>query len=75
MSLGSALLKRMLATQLKDVPEPEREKIITVIEKNPQLFQTLAQKVQKKMKAGVEQRTALMEVMREHENELKDLMK
>ena len=74
MSLGSALLKRMLSAQLKDVPKQERDKIVAVVEKNPRLFQSLAQKVQEKTKAGVEQRTAIMEVMREHENELRNLM-
>ena len=53
------------------MPESEQEKIISVIEKNPELFQRIAVEVQEKVKEGKEQQSAVMEVMRSHEEELR----
>ncbi len=68
------LLKKMLKSKLQGVPEAEQEKIFSAIEKNPQLFQSIAVEVKQKMKEGKDQMTAMMEVMQEHQGELKDLL-
>ena len=69
------LMKQMLKRQLKGVPEAEQEKIFTLIQKNPKLFEDIAKKVQERMKQGKDQMAATMEVMREHEGQLRELMK
>ncbi len=67
------LIRKMLKNQLKGVPEAEQEKLIKLITNNPQLFQTIANEVQTKVKSGMDQMHATMEVMKRHEAELKQL--
>lgn len=64
----------MLQSQLKNVPEEHREKIMKVIEENPELFQKIAIEVQAEVKAGKDQTTAMMEVAKRHEEELKKII-
>ena len=45
-----------------------------MIEKNPQLFQTIAKEAQIKIKDGKDQMTAMMEIMQNHKEELKKAM-
>jgi hypothetical protein len=65
------LLKKMLRTQ--GVPEAQIDMVITMMEKNPELFKMIAEEIQKKIKEGMDQNTASMEVMKKYENELKKL--
>ena len=73
--LKNFLLKKMLKSKLKGVPEAEQEKLFSAIEKKPQLFQSIAVEIQQKMKGGKNQMTATMEVMKIHSDELKSLMR
>jgi hypothetical protein len=66
------LLKKMLRTQ--GVPEAQIEMFVTMMEKNPELFKTIASEVQEKVKGGMSQMDAGMEVMKKHEEELKKLV-
>lgn len=72
--LKNFLMKKMLKSQLKGVPEAEQERLISMIEKNPEFFQTIAKEAQAKMKDGKDQMTAMMEVMQNHQEELKKIM-
>jgi len=69
------LLKKMLKSQLKGVPEAQQDMIISAVEKNPKLFQDIALEVQEKMKGGMGEQTATMTVMMAHKDELQQLMK
>lgn len=69
------LLKKMLKNQLKGVPEDQQNKIITAVEKNPKLFSDIAAEVQEKIKGGMDQQKATMEVMMKYRQELQSLMK
>jgi len=68
------LLKAMLKKQMKGVPPEQQEKILSMIEKNPDFFMKIAEKVQEKTKGGMGQQEAMMLVMKEHEEELKGVM-
>ncbi|MDD4989256.1 MAG: hypothetical protein PHV42_02420 [Candidatus Pacebacteria bacterium] len=72
--LKEFLMKKMLQSKLKDVPQAEQDKILKMIEKNPELFQKIALEVQEKIKEGKDQMSATMEVMKAHEAELKATM-
>lgn len=72
--LKNFLMKKMLKSQLKDVPQDQQDKLIGMIEKNPQLFQQIATEAQAKMKEGKDQMTAMMEVMQNHQEELKKII-
>ena len=71
MGIQNFLLKKMLRTQ--GVPEAQIEMFITMIEKNPELFKTIASEIQEKVKSGMNQTEAGMEVMKKHEEELKKI--
>jgi hypothetical protein len=49
--------------------------IISAVEKNPKLFQDIAVEVQEKVKGGMDQQAATMQVMMAHQKELQDLMR
>jgi len=66
------LLKKMLRTQ--GVPEAQIGMFITMIEKNPELFKVIATEIQEKVKGGMSQMDAGMEVMKKYEQELKKLV-
>jgi hypothetical protein len=69
------LLKKMLKSQLKGMPEAQQDMIISAVEKNPKLFEDIAKEAQEKIKGGMDQQTATMQVMMSHQKELQDLMK
>ena len=66
------LLKKMLRTQ--GVPEAQIDIFIGMMEKNPKLFKTIAEEIQAKVKLGMSQTDAGMEVMKKYEHELKKLV-
>ncbi|MEQ1500111.1 MAG: hypothetical protein ABL917_01915 [Parcubacteria group bacterium] len=68
------LMKKMLASQMKGVPQAEQDKIFNMIEKNPDFFQKIGLEVQEEMKKGKSQMDATMAVVKKHEAELKGLM-
>jgi len=66
------LLKKMLRTQ--GVPEAQINMFISMMEKNPELFKTIASEIQAKVKGGMSQTDAGMQVMKKYEEELKKLI-
>jgi hypothetical protein len=66
------LLKKMLRTQ--GVPEAQINMFVNMMEKNPELFKVIASEIQEKMKGGMNQMAAGMEVMKKYEAELKKLI-
>ncbi|HZS42835.1 MAG TPA: hypothetical protein VFA52_01315 [Candidatus Paceibacterota bacterium] len=73
--LKDLLMRKMLASRLKDLPEAERQKITTLFENNPDFFRKIADEIAEKTKSGKDQISAVMEVMQEHQSELQSLMK
>ncbi|MEX0931609.1 MAG: hypothetical protein WDZ88_02550 [Candidatus Paceibacterota bacterium] len=73
MGLKNFLMKKMLKSKMKGVPEAEQDRIIGMVEKNPDLFQKIALEVQAEMKTGKDQMAATMKVMKKYEAELREL--
>lgn len=69
---GNFILKKML--RMKGVPEAQIDMFIGMMEKNPELFQTIAKEIEEKTKAGMSQEQASMLVMKKYEAELKKLV-
>lgn len=67
------LIKKMLQSKLKDVPPEAQAKLFAMLEKNPDFFMKVATEVQQKMKTGKSEMEAAMEVMKNHEEEFKNL--
>jgi len=70
--LKNFLLKKMLRSQ--GVPEGQIDMVITMMEKNPDLFKKIAQEIKDKIKGGMDQQAASMEVMQKYQEELKKLV-
>ncbi len=68
------LMKKLLEKQLKDAPPEQREMIMTLMEKNPALFEKIALEMQAEIKAGKDQMAAAMKVMPKYQAELRELM-
>ena len=68
-------LRKMLEKQLKDVPETEREKLITLVTQNPEFFQKIAVAAKTKMDSGMEQMAAMQSAMLEYKDELESVTK
>ena len=69
------MLKQAMKAKMKDVPEAERDKMLELVEKNPEFFKKIGDEVQKRVKAGQSEMAATMVVMREHQSELQKLMR
>ncbi len=69
------MMKKLLQNKMKNVPQADQDKIFALLEKNPELFQTIAVKSQEKMKQGMSQMDAVKAVIGEHESELKEALK
>ena len=65
-------VKKMLKS--KGVPDEQVDSMLAIINKDPALFQQIAEEVQSKMKNGGDQMAITMEVMKKHEARLKELM-
>lgn len=68
------LMKQMLKRQMKGVPEAEQDRIIALVEQNPDFFNSIAQEVEALTKQGRDQTAAVMEVMRKRQGELQKIM-
>ncbi len=68
-------MKKLLESQMKNVPEDQRELIMTMVEKDPALFEKIAKELQAEMKAnGNNQMNAAMKVLPKYQNEILAIM-
>lgn len=58
---------------MKGIPQDQQEKMIAMIEKNPELFQKIALEMQEEMKKGKSEMDAAMAVMPKYKDELQKL--
>ncbi|MBP9763233.1 MAG: hypothetical protein KBD10_00620 [Candidatus Pacebacteria bacterium] len=68
------LMKAMLKRQLAQLPKEQQEMIITMIEKNPKLFEKISEEIKVKIKNGIPKQTASMSVFMSHKDEIQKLM-
>lgn len=67
-------MKQVIKRQLKGMPEAEIDRIIAVVEKNPELFKKIGDEIKAKVKSGRSEQAASMEVMRAHQGELQKVL-
>lgn len=69
------LLRQVAKAKLKDVPEAQREQILTMLEKDPELMKKIGEEIERRTKKGGEsQMKATMEVMKKYREDLARLM-
>ena len=74
MSIQDFLIKQALKWKMKDVPEAQREQIMELVKKDPELFKRIGEEVDRRVKGGENQMKATMEVMKKHRAELAAIM-
>ncbi len=68
------LMKKLLASQVKNLPKEQQEAILSAFDRDPKFFQDMADEIKKEVKAGKSQQNASMLVMMKHKDKLRDLM-
>lgn len=69
------LMRQVAKWKLKDVPEGQREQIMAMLEKDPNLMKKVGEEIDRRVKKGGEnQMKATMEVMKKYRAELGVLM-
>ena len=74
MSVQSFLLNQYAKWKLKDVPEAQREAMMTLVTKDPQLMKKIGEEIERRKKGGESEVKAAMEVMKKYRTELSLLM-
>lgn len=68
-------MKKLLEKQLKSLPEDQREMIMTMVEKDPALFEKIAKELQAEMNAnGNNQMSAAMKILPKYQKEIMAIM-
>lgn len=75
MGIKDFFVRKMVESKMKDVPKEEQEKILNLIQKNPELFKKIAEEIQVEMGKGKDQMEASMEVMMKYKDEVEKVMK
>lgn len=68
------LTKQLLKKQLKGVPLDQQEKIMALVQKDPDFFKVIGEKIQEEIKKGKGQNEAMFSVMKEHREHLTKLL-
>lgn len=66
--------RALIKKQMKGLPEAEVEKVLTLLEKNPEFFKKMADAIQAKTKNGMSQEDAAKEFAQENAKELAQLL-
>lgn len=64
-----------MKSKMKGVPPAEQERILGMVEKNPEFFKKIGEEIEKRKKSGQSEMEATMEVMRKHQSEFQNLIK
>lgn len=68
------LMKKLIASKLKHLPQDQQDMILAVVTKNPKLFEEIAMKIKAKIDGGMDQNKATMTVMMEYKDQLQKVM-
>ncbi len=74
MGIQNFILGQAMKWKMKDVPEAQREQIMALVQKDPELFKKIGEEVEKRTKNGEPQMKASMEVMKKYRTELASIM-
>jgi hypothetical protein len=67
--------KKLIQSQMKNVPADQQEMILTMLEKKPELFEKIAKEIQTELKTnGNNQMAAAMKVLPKYQQEIMSAM-
>ena len=67
------ILKQVMKRQVKDLPPDQKNMILALVEKHPEVFEKMASEIKAAKKRGVPESTASMQVMLKYRQELQRL--
>jgi len=68
-------MKKVLQSQMKNVPEDQQQMIMEMLEKDPALFQKIATEMQAELKSnGNNQMAAAMKVLPKYQSQIMEIM-
>jgi hypothetical protein len=71
MGIQNFLVRQVAKAKMKNVPEAQREQILSFLEKDPELMKKIGDEIERRTKKGGEpQMKATMEVMKKYRAEL-----
>jgi len=73
MSFKSFLLKKAVQWKMKGVPEAQQDLMLAMVEKNPELFKSIGEEIERRKKGGETEMHATLEVMKKYRAELAQL--
>lgn len=59
---------------MKDVPAEQRDQIIALVEKNPELFKKIGKEIEDRKKLGQDEMAASMAVMKKYQSQLRHML-
>jgi hypothetical protein len=68
------VMKQLVKRQVKNMPQDQQDMIMSLVEENPELLKTISEEIKIKTKKGVNEQTAMMQVMMDHKEELQRAM-
>ncbi len=68
------LLKQYANWKMKDVPQAQRDQMLALVEKDPELMKRIGEEIERRTKGGESEMKAAMEVMKKYRTELAALM-
>lgn len=75
MGIKDALMRKMMQSKMKGLPQDQQDKIFKALESNPEFFTDLGKEIQEEIKKGKDQMAATMEVVGRHREKLEQIMK
>ena len=73
--MKSFAIKKLLESQMKNVPEDQKQMIMEMLEKDPALFEKIAKEMQAELKSnGNNQMNAAMKVLPKYQKEIMAVM-
>lgn len=74
MGIQNFLMGAAMKWKMKDVPPEQRDQIMTLVKKDPELFKKIGEEVDRRVKGGEPQMKATLEVMKKYRMELSGIM-
>lgn len=74
MSIQSFLVRKYADWKMKGLPPSQREMLVGMMEKDPELMKKIGEEIERRKKGGESETKAAMEVMKKYRNELASLM-
>ena len=71
--LKKMMMKAMMSRQLKGMPKEMQDKVLSMVEKNPEFFEKMAKEIKARTDRGEDQMMAMQSVAKQHQAELQQM--